>query len=48
MFHKLHVVGLNDDLWDKFHGLLFSNQECFALPCFHFSAIAVNGCLTQS
>ena len=20
-FHKLHVVGMNDDLWDKFRGL---------------------------
>ena len=21
MFHKLHVLGMNDDLWDKVHGL---------------------------
>ena len=20
-FHKLHVLGMNDDLWDKFGGL---------------------------
>ena len=20
-FHKLHVLGMNDDLWDKVHGL---------------------------
>ena len=21
MFHKLHVLGMNGDLWDKVHGL---------------------------
>ena len=21
MFHKLHVLGMNDDLWDSFDGL---------------------------
>ena len=20
MFHKLHVLGMNDDLWDRVHG----------------------------
>ena len=25
-FHKLHVLGMNDDLWDKFRG--FGSETC--------------------
>ena len=27
-FHKLHVLGMNDDLWDRFCGLGMLAQYC--------------------
>ena len=28
MFHKLHVLGMNDDLWDRVRGLGSETWKC--------------------